>query len=282
MSLSHQCKFTLSSWVCVLLSDFLITNSFLRLVLNTDTYLSDVYSEATNSFINVFLSIIGIWNLYLFITAYKPFCLHPDMTVVQALAINYFIALYPLVLLLVTYFVMKLYSKNVRLIVILWKPFRAFLRPCVKNLNIKSSLIESFATLYFLSTMKIQSVSVDLLAPTAVHHANGAESERLYLYLAGDVEYFSGNHLLYGLLALFLLLTFALVPTLLLLLYPCHFCQRFLNKINCNSVVLRTFIDVFRGNYKDGTNGTKDYRFFSGIFFCTRFFIVGGFLVLNS
>ena len=159
---------------------------------------------------------------------------------------------------------------------------QSHLRPCVKNLNIKSSLIESFATLYFLSAIKIQSVSVDLLAPAALHYANGAESERLFLYLAGDVEYFSGDHILYGLLASFLLITFALMPTLLLFLYPCHFCQRFLNKINFNSVILRTFMDVFQGNYKDGTNGTKDYRLFSGIFFCTRFLIVGSFLLLNS
>ena len=102
-----------------------------------------------------------------------------------------------------------------------------------------------------------------------------------YLYLAGDVKYFGGCHLLYGLLASFFLLTFALVPTLLLLLYPCHFCQRFLNKINCNSVILKTFMDVFQGNYKDWTNGTRDYRFFSGIFFCTRFFIIESFLLLN-
>ena len=103
-----------------------------------------------------------------------------------------------------------------------------------------------------------------------------------FLYLAGDVEYFSGDHILYGLLASFLLITFALVPSLLLFLYPCHFCQRFLNKINCNSVILKTFMDVFQGNYKDGTNGTRDYRFFSGIFFCTRFFIIGSFILLNS
>ena len=152
------------------------------------------------------------------------------MTVVQTLAINYLIALYPLVLLLATYCLVKLYFKNVRLIVILWKPFRAFLRPCVNNLNIKSSLIESFATLYFLLAMKIQSVSVDLLAPAALHYANGAESEKLFLYLAGDVKYFGGDHILYGLLASFLLITFALVLSLLLFLYPCHFCQKFLNK----------------------------------------------------
>ena len=72
------------------------------------------------------------------------------------------------------------------------------------------------------------------------------------------------------------------MPSLLLFLYPCHFCQNFLNKIKCNSVSLRTFMDVFQGNYKDGTNGTRDYRFFSGIFFCARFFIVGSFLLLNS
>ena len=83
-------------------------------------------------------------------------------------------------------------------------------------------------------------------------------------------------------LASFLLLTFALVPSLLLFLYPCHFCQRFLNKISCNSVILRTFMDVFQGNYKDVTNGTRDYRFFSDIFFCTRYFIVGSFILLNS
>ena len=41
-------------------------------------------------------------------------------------------------------------------------------------------------------------------------------------------------------------------------------------------------MDVFQGNYKDGTNGTRHYRFFSGIFFCARFFIVGSFLLLNS
>ena len=265
----------------VFFCQILSSPTVLRLFLNGDGYLF-VNSEATNSFINIYLSIIGVWNLDFFSTTYKPFCLHPDMTVVQTLAINYLIALYPLVLLLAIFFLVKLYGRNVRPIVLLWKPFRALLRPCFKNLNIKSSLIESFATLYFLSVMKIQSVSVDLLAPAALHYANGAESERLYLYLAGDVEYFSGDHLLYGLLALFLLITFALVPTLLLFLYPCHFCQRFLNKINCNSVILRTFMDVFQGNYKDGTNGTRDYRFFSGIFFCTRFFIVGSFFLLNS
>ena len=41
-------------------------------------------------------------------------------------------------------------------------------------------------------------------------------------------------------------------------------------------------MDVFQGNYKDGTNKTKDLRFFSGIFFSARFINVAGFLLMNS
>ena len=249
-----------------------------RIIVNDYGYLS-ADNKAT---VNVYLGIIGIWNLDFFSAAYEPFCLHPNVSVVQALALNYLIALYPLGLLLVAFLLVKLYGKNVRLVVALWKPFRALLRPCLKNLNINSSLIESFATLYFLSAMKIQSVSIDLLAPTALYFTNGTKTNMLYLYLAGDVEYFGDGHIFYGLLALFFIFTFTVVPTLLLFLYPCRFCQRVLNNINCNSVVLRTFMDVFQGNYKDGTNGTRDYRFFSGIFFCTRFIIVGSYLLLNS
>ena len=120
----------------VFFCQILSSPTVLRLVLNTDTYLL-VNSEATNSFINAYVSIFSVWNLDFFIPAYKPFCLHPDMTVVQAFAINYLIALYPLVLLLATYCLVKLYFKNVRLIVILWKPFRATSGHVLKTSTLK-------------------------------------------------------------------------------------------------------------------------------------------------
>ena len=55
-----------------------------------------------------------------------------------------------------------------------------------------------------------------------------------------------------------------IVPMVLLFVYPFHWFQHILNKIGVNSLVLHTFMEVFQGNYKDGTNGTKDYRSFSG------------------
>ena len=130
--------------------------------------------------------------------------------------------------------------------------------------------------------MKIQSVTFDLLSPTALYYVSEKKSTKSFLYLAGDVEYFGKDHFPYGLVALFFLITFTSLPAMLFFLYPCRWFQKFLNRINCNYLTLRTFMDVFQGNYKDGTNNTRDYRFFSGVFFITRFIIVGSFLLLNS
>ena len=229
-----------------------------------------------------YVSLISIWNLDIFRAFNEPFCLHPHMTMVQAHAIDYLVALYPLALLLIAFVLVSLYSRNVKVVVILWKPFRSILRPCVRNLNIKTSLIESFATLYFLSAMKVQSVTLDLLSATALYFPDGTISNKLYLYLAGDVEYFGTHHLPYALLAAFFFIIFTLLPGLLFFVYPCNFFQRFLNKFDCNSVALRIFMDAFQGNYKDGTENTKDYRFFSAIFFLARFALMAIFILLNS
>ena len=96
------------------------------------------------------------------------------------------------------------------------------------------------------------------------------------------MEYFGQEHCLYGFLAVFFLVTFMLFPVLLLFLYPSRFFQRLLNRIKCNSLALKTFMDVYQGSYKNGTENTRDYRFFSGIFFCTRLLLVASFYLINS
>ena len=229
-----------------------------------------------------YVSLLSIWNLDILRGFYKPFCLHPRMTVVQALAIDYIIALYPLVLLMIAFLLVALHSRNFKVVVLLCKPFQSCLRPFIRNLNIQTSLIESFATLFLLSAMKVQSVTLDLLSPTSLHYVDGSTSENLYLYLAGDVVYFGKHHLLYALLALFFAMLFVIIPALLLFLYPCQFFQRFLNATHCNFLALRIFMDVFQGNFKDGTNGSRDYRFFSGIFFLMQFILAAIFFIVNS
>ena len=254
--------------------------TIMRMEENLRAYTEANHSTKTSEVI--YMSILSIWNLDMFRGLYKPFCIHPSMTVVQALALDYISAIYPLVLVVITYGLVSLYSRNNRIIVTLLRPFHMFLKSFHHNLNIEKSLIESFATLYILSSTKMQSVTLDLLSPTVLYSIDGSIDAKLYLYLAGDVEYFGSEHRPYALLALFFSTVFLLIPGLLLFFYPCRFIQYFLNKIHCNFIALRIFMDVFQGHYKDGTNNTRDYRFFSGIFFWTRYILVTTFIVVNS
>ena len=218
----------------------------------------------------VLLSISNIWNLDFFRIFYAPFCVSPNMTIVESLALDYLIAFYPLFLLLLVYTTIKLYSRNCKPIVYLWKLIQPMVQLYKNYLNIETSLIQSFATVFFLSSMKIQSVSFDLLVPTTIYYNHGSPRTKLFLYLAGDIEYFGSEHFPYGIFAICVLTTFVLFPLLLLFLYPCTCFQRLLNKLNCNSLALKTFMDAYQGMYKDGTNNTRDYRYFSGVFFICR------------
>ena len=94
-------------------------------------------------------ALYGIWNLDFFRTLIPHICL--EVNTLQALALDYAIACYPLLLIVVSYMLIELHARNFRLIVYLWKPFRRFFIRFRKQWDIKTSIIEVFATFLLLS-----------------------------------------------------------------------------------------------------------------------------------
>ena len=215
--------------------------------------------------IQVLSSLHGIWNLDYFRTLYKPFCLHPSMTTLQVLALDYAIAIFPLTFIVITYSLVELHYRNCRIIVWLWRPFHAC---CVRirPRNIKTSLIDAFATFILLSCVKFLSVSFGLLVPARLFDIHGKTIGAKYLYFDGTIEYFGKEHLPYAILAIIMLLVFVVFPCLLLCLFPCRCFQRFLARYHLRSLALTTFMDTFQGCYKDGTNNTRDCRYFAAMY----------------
>ena len=72
---------------------------------------------------DTFFALFGIWNLDFFRMLYTPFCLHPNTTTLQVLSLDYIIAVFPLVLIVITYTLVRLHYKNCRVVVWLWRPF---------------------------------------------------------------------------------------------------------------------------------------------------------------
>ena len=205
--------------------------------------------------LDIVASVYGIWNLDFFRTVYTPFCLHPEMSNIQALGLDYIIAVYPLILITVTYLFVELHDWGFRPIVWLWRPFhRCFVRSR-RQWDIRTSLIDAFATFFLLSYVKLLSVSFDLLYPLSITDMYGHTLGSMYLYFDATVEYFGKEHLPYGIVATVTLVVFIICPVVLLCVYPCRCFQRCLIRCRFQCRVLHTFMDVFKGGGTTGATG---------------------------
>ena len=181
-----------------------------------------------------------------------------NVTTLQALALEYLVALYPFVLIMFSYFTIELYDRNLTLIVAAWKLFRKVLTIFRRSWDIRTSVIDSFATFFLLSYVKVLSVTTDLLVPTQIYQL-GSNRSKFGLYYSPSVTYFGNDHLPYAIPATVIFTLFVSIPTVTLVLYPYRFFQTILLSSPFNWHFLRAFVDSFQGCYKDGTEpGTFD------------------------
>ena len=212
-------------------------------------------------------TLYGIWNLDFFRTVFPGICL--DLSYLQILMLDYAIAFYPLLLMIILYVLIELHDSNCRPIVYIWKPFNRCLSRFRRQWNARASTIDAFATFLLLSYVKVLSVSVDILCPTWVYDVQG-NNVGLYLYYDATVRYFGREHLPYALITVVVLFTFILFPLLLLILYPMKCFQRCLGCSPIKLHAVHTFADAFQGCYKDGTSGTRDFRYFAATYLMVR------------
>ena len=227
--------------------------------------------------------IYGIWNLDFFRSLDLGICLGTDT--LQTLALDLAVGVYPLLLMLLTYVLIRLYDSNFKPIVVIWRTVFGF---CQGKLKIKAgtSLIDVFCTFFFLTNIKLLSASIDILIPVHVYQLNssGHLSDTWRVFNDATMPYFGHQHLPYAILAIVVLVLFALFPTVLLTVYPFCWFQKLLNLFPIRWYVLHTFVDSFQGAYTDGTEpGTRDCRWFASLIFIARYLMMLiGILTFNS
>ena len=214
----------------------------------------------------IFASVYGVWNLDFFRFTYTPFCLHPSLTTLQVMSLDYIIAAYPLVLIVVMYVLVELYSRNFRPMVLLG---RLFHHCCVcfrHRLDIRTSLIDAFGTFFSLSFVKFLSTTANLLASAEVWDNENKHS--WHVYFEGSKQPFKGGHIPYAVMATLVLFFCNILPLVLMMLYSFPRGQIVL-KLFPGSVqrAIYPFVDNILACYKDGTNGNRNCRFFSVVYY---------------
>ena len=298
-----SCLESLSGWLLyIFLAVFPTTIFFLILIvfeiqvtsapMNAFIFGSQVISVLINSqpyiYLNVspFIRILtillstfyGFWNLDFFRYFIPSFCVSEQLTPIQVLALEYIVVFYPLLLIASTYITtcvcVEMYTRDWRLVVWLWRPFSRCLAFVLRGRELNFSLVHAISSFLLLSYSKILFVSFQLLAATTLYDSEGQRVGPTMVYYDASIEYFGSTHLPFALLAIFVLCVFVVLPALVLLLYPTRIFQRSLGCCRVRWLALHAFPDAFQGYfngyYKNGTDGTRDYRCFAGLYIIFR------------
>ena len=224
---------------CVTVSQMMATYNLIQ------AHISIKFHSANYHIIKIIIGLYSIWNLDFFRSIYPPFCLHPNMSALGVLSLDYLVAIYPMVAVVLTYIIVQKFSYVSCLSGTLKKCLHIF----IKEGNTGNSLIEAFATFILLSYVKILNVTFNILTPTYLYYMNGTYGH-LHVYNDPNTEYLSKQHLPYFVLAIAMSFVFNLLPFLLICVYPCTCFQKCLNWTGMRHPALTILMDAFQGSYK--------------------------------
>ena len=226
--------------------------------------------------VHVVRVLCGIWNLDFFRHLVPPFCVSSHLSNIQALSLEFVGIIYSLVLVLVTYVCVELHARNFKLVVFAWKPFHKCFIRIRKTWDPKASILNSFSTMVLIYISKLIFVANLSLLSTKVY---GIRHHKHFIYFDSSIRLFSKQHLPYVILSV-IATSFVIIFSLLLLFYPTKLFRKLLE--HCLPLqwrlALHAFVETFHGHYKDGTNGTKDYRAIAGLQFCLQVIVISGYL----
>ena len=231
---------------------------------------------------NAIVTVLGVWNMDFFHAVFPHLCVSPSFKAIDTVLFEYIVALNPLFICVFLYVCIQLYDKGCRLVVLVCFPIATCFGTCSNTWNPKRNILNTFATFFLLSYTKMLFTSIRLIAGVYSYNSIGntvPDSGRLLF--DPSVRYFKLEHAPYIAVALFVLLTLIFIPPLFLLLYPTRIFRRLLSYTGFQRWdFLNQTIDIFQGWFKDGTEGTRDFRSISALYLLLRVVIGFEFIVV--
>ena len=213
-------------------------------------------------------------------------CFSQHFQIMHALAFKYVQAFFPTVLVLLTLALIELHARNCKPVVYMWKPLCYVCIRLRRNWELRTSVIDAFASVVLLSYSKVVNTSISLLTRNSVIQIENSSTPRevkVLLDLDTSTEYLRDQHVYFAISAILVLCTFGLLPPLLLTLYPYRWFKKLIGLAKLDKWHgLYAFVETFQGCYKDGTNGTPDRRWFAGMYFIFRIIIFLEFALIND
>ena len=248
---------------------------FSQLVMSTVFFFPQVLALLQSQFgywpVQIFLSLYGVWSLNFLQFLIPPFCVSPHLTTLQLISLGYVPSAYSLLLCIATNTLIDQHARGNWCLVKIWSPVQKLIRKKFKVHSIQEfSLVKTFAAFMFLSYGSNLFVSFCLVQGSVLMELNLNTGEvRSLLPHSVDLQapFFGSTHTPYAVLGIMGGLLTVILPLVLVLVFPTRV---FPKLIQCCGLrrwhALRTFMEVFAGSFKDGTeqNNKRDCRIFVG------------------
>ena len=239
------------------------------------TYISTNVSSFSLCLFRVSTMLCRFWTMHwIFKSVIPPFCISEKLTGIHIKMLAFVPVTYPILLVVITFILFELHAKNYRLIHTIWKPFRLIL----KKVNIKAvtgdAVVHTFASFIFLSHISVLSTFLTLCTSIATYRQDGSLYKKTVF---GDptVEWLNKTHITSVLIAAIPLTFLTIMPSTLLVLYTTRtyrYISQFLSPRK--RLAITAFVEAIHSCFKDGLNGTRDYRALAGL--TPVFFILYG------
>ncbi len=249
----------------------LIGSGVFDLTLNSSLYFKS--GDTLHKIRRAYQFAYGIFNLNTFSQFMEPFCIRENLNALDVICLDYAVAAFPLLLIIVIRLLMplkrfKLFKKRRRI-------GDVSTAVSISNMNkpTERPLIHAFVGFMFLSYTKFSLTSTKLFSTANIFDQDGATPNITLIYYAGQFYFGQKEYLPYGLLAITVFIFVAvLLPLLLLGPLDCinwlidqpkfYFLNRYWPTLKIN-----IFLDAFRGCYK------TNCKYFTGIYFLFRLII---------
>ena len=208
------------------------------------------------------LTLSQFWNLQFLKVIIPPFCISEKLTGIHVNMLNLVPAIYPLVLVIISCILMELHARNNRIVGVLWKPFNIILSKANMTAVTSDAVFHAFSSFIFLSNISVMFTTYQMANFVTVRNSTG-HFQKQVLYTDPTVEW--NTSVPYVLITAVIFIFISLIPSLLLCVYPTRlyrYLSRFL--IARKRLAITAFAEALHSCFKDGLNGTRDYRTMAG------------------
>ena len=223
-----------------------------------------------------FAVVYGIWSQEFFNYLMPPFCISENFRLIHVALLGGISVVYQIILIIVTWICIELHGRNFKLIVWLWRPFSHCFGKLRRKWDSKSDIIDFFSAFFLISYSSLiyqMGIFLECSCITNLSEEGNITYEHALVYdpsadcigVDDSTKSFS-----IAILAVVSTMLFYILLVLLLILYPIKLFRKCMSKCKLDRLSVTTFIEKFHGCYRDGLDGGRDMRSFSGFYFILR------------